>query len=35
MKPWCVRVDKVAMTVDSWPPPGVPVETKTPAYFPQ
>lgn len=23
-----------ASAVDSWPPPGVPVEMKTPAYFP-
>ncbi len=32
--PWWAIVDMDAMTVDSCPPPGVPVETKTPAYLP-
>ena len=34
MTPWWARVDMAARAVDSCPPPWVPEETKTPAYFP-
>lgn len=34
MIPWCVSVEIELMTVASCPPPGVPVETNTPANLP-
>ena len=34
MMPWCASVESVLITVVSWPPPGVPVETNTPASLP-
>ena len=34
MIPWWARVEILANTVDSWPPPNPAVETKKPAYFP-
>jgi hypothetical protein len=35
MIPWCAKVEMALKAVSSWPPPWVPVETKTPAYLPE
>ena len=34
MIPWCASVEIELLTVVSCPPPGVPVETNTPANLP-
>jgi hypothetical protein len=35
MMPWWLKVDMAFIAVVSWPPPGLPEETKSPAYLPQ